>query len=118
MTNISIYHNPECSKSRAALALREENDVSPKIIYYLETPSNIGDLKCLLGKFGLQLQDTIRSSEEDFDALGLGDEILSEEIVLDLLQKHPQLLQRPIVVKGDDVVIARPPEDIPGLIGE
>ena len=42
MTNISIYHNPECSKSRAALALREENDVSPKIIYYLETPSNIG----------------------------------------------------------------------------
>ena len=52
MTNISIYHNPECSKSRTALALREENDVSPKIIYYLETPSNIGDLKCLLGKFG------------------------------------------------------------------
>ena len=118
MTNISIYHNPECSKSRAALALLEENDVSPKIIYYLETPSNIGDLKCLLGKFGLQLQDIIRTAEEDFDALGLSDGILSEEIVLDLLQKHPQLLQRPIVIKGYNVVIARPPEDVLGLIGE
>ena len=72
----------------------------------------------MLGKFGLQLQDTIRGSEEDFDALGLGDGILSEEIVLDLLQKHLQLLQRPIVIKGDNVVIARPPEDVLSLIGE
>ena len=118
MTNISIYHNPECSKSRAALALREENDVSPKIIYYLETPSNIGDLKCLLGKFGLQLQDIIRSSEDNFDALGLGDETLSGEIVLDLLQKHLHRSQRPIVIKGDSAIIARPPEDVLGLIGE
>lgn len=95
MTNISIYNNPECSKSRAALALLEENDVSPTINYYLETPSNIGDLKPLLGKFGLQLQDIIRVSEEDFDALDFGDEILSKEIVLDLLQKHPQLYSAP-----------------------
>jgi arsenate reductase len=118
MTNISIYHNPECSKSRAALALLEENDVSPKIIYYLEAPPSIEDLKSLLGKLGLQLQDIIRSSEDDFDALGLGDETLSEEIVLDLLQKHPHLLQCPVVIKGDNAIIARPPEDVLGLIGE
>ena len=118
MTNISIYHNPECSKSRAALALLEENDVSSKIIYYLETPPSIEDLKSLLGKLGLQLQDIISSSEDDFDALGLGDETLSEEIVLDLLQKHPHLLQCPIVIKGDNAIIARPPEDVLGLIGE
>ena len=118
MTNISIYHNPECSKSRAALALLEENDVSPKIIYYLETPPSIEDPKSLLGKLGLQLRDIIRSSEDDFDALGLGDETLSEEIVLDLLQKHLHLLQRPIVIKGDSAINARPPEDVLGLIGE
>ena len=118
MTNISIYHNPECLKSEAALVLLEENDVSPKIIYYLETPPNIDDLKSLLGKLGLQLQDIIRSSEEDFDALDLGDEILSEEIALNLLQKHTQLLQRPIVIKGENAIIARPPEDVLGLIGE
>lgn len=118
MTTISIYHNPECSKSRAALALLEENDVSPEIIYYLETPPNIEDLKKLLDKLNLQLSDIIRRSEDDFDELGLDDETLSEEIVLDLLQKHPQLLQRPIVVKGDKAIIARPPEDVLGLIGE
>lgn len=118
MTNIRIYHNPECSKSRAALAQLEENDVSPKIIYSLETPPSIEDLKSLLGKLGLQLQDIIRSSEDDFNGLGLGGETLSEEIVLDLLQKHPHLLQYPIVIKGDNVIIARPPEDVLGLIGD
>lgn len=116
MTNISIYHNPECSKSRAALALLEENDVNPEIIYYLETPPSIEDLKSLLEKLGLQLQDIIRSSEDDYDELGLDDETLSEEIVLDLLQKHPHLLQRPIVIKGDKAIIARPPEAVLGMI--
>ena len=116
MTKISIYHNPDCSKSRAALALLEENDVSPEIIYYLETPPSIEDLKSLLGKLGLQLHDIIRRSEDDFGELGLDDGTLSEEIVLDLLQKHPHLLQRPIVVKGDKAIIARPPEDVLGMI--
>ena len=116
MTKISIYHNPDCSKSRAALALLEENDVTPEIIYYLETPPSIDDLKSLLGKLGLKLHDIIRRSEDGFDELGLDDETLSEEIVLDLLQKHPQLLQRPIVVKGDKAIIARPPEDVLGMI--
>ena len=74
------------------------------------------DGRCLV--VGLQLRDIIRSSEDDFDALGLGDETLSEEIVLDLLQKHPHLLQHPIAIKGDSAIIARPPEDVLGLIGE
>ncbi len=118
MTSIRIYHNPECSKSRAALALLEENDISPEIIYYLETPPSIEDLKSLLAKLGLRLKDIIRRSEDDFDELGLDDETLSEDIVLDLLQKHPQLLQRPIVVKGDRAIIARPPEAVLSMIGD
>ena len=118
MKNISIYHNPACSKSRATLALLEENDVNPNIIYYLETPPSIDELRSLLGKLGLQLNDIIRRSEDDFDELGLDDETLSEEIVLDLLQKHPHLLQRPIVVKGDKAIIGRPPENVLDLIGD
>lgn len=117
MTKITIYHNPECSKSRAALALLEENDVTPEIIYYLETPPSIETLKSLLGKLGMKLHDIIRRDEDDYDELGFDDETLSEEIVLDLLQKHPHLLQRPIVVKGDKAIIARPPEAVLGLIG-
>ncbi|MBL4581647.1 MAG: arsenate reductase (glutaredoxin) [Gammaproteobacteria bacterium] len=116
MNKITIYHNPECSKSRAALALLEENDVSPEIIYYLETPPSIDDLKSLLGKLGLQLHDIIRRSEGDYDELGFDDDTLSEEIVLDLLQKHPHLLQRPIVIKGDKAIIARPPEAVLSML--
>ena len=116
--SIRIYHNPECSKSRAALALLEENDVDPQIIYYMETPPSIDEIKSLLAKLDLKLLDIIRRSEDDFDELGLDDETLSEEIILDLLQKHPQLLQRPIVVKGDNAIIARPPEDVLTLIGD
>ena len=116
--SIRIYHNPECSKSRAALALLEENDIDPQIIYYMETPLSIDEIKSLLDKLDLKLLDIIRRSEDDFDELGLDDETLSEEIILDLLQKHPQLLQRPIVVKGDKAIIARPPEDVLTLIGD
>tara|TARA_B110000858_G_scaffold197668_1_gene260180 strand:+ start:5991 stop:6293 length:303 start_codon:yes stop_codon:yes gene_type:complete len=100
------------------LALLEENDVNPEIIYYLQTPPSIDDLRSLLDKLGLQLHDIIRRSEDDFDELGLDDETLSEEIVIDLLQKHPQLLQRPIVVKDNKAIIARPPEKVLELIGE
>ena len=116
MTTISLYHNRDCSKSRAALALLEKNGVSPEIIYYLETPPSIEDLQSLLEKLGLPLHGIIRRSEGDFKELGLDDGTLSEEIVLDLLQKHPQLLQRPIVVKGDEAIIARPPENVLGMI--
>ena len=114
MTTISLYHSRDCSKSRAALALLEENGVSPEIIYYLETPPSIEDLQSLLEKLGLH--DIIRRSEGDFKELGLDDGTLSEEIVLDLLHKHPHLLQRPIVIKGDEAIIARPPEDVLGMI--
>ena len=55
MTKISTYHNPDCSKSRATLGLFEKNDVSPEIIYYLETPPDIEDLKSSPGKVALQL---------------------------------------------------------------
>ena len=116
--SIRIYHNPECSKSRAALALLEENDIDPQITYYMETPPSIDAIKTLLDELDLKLLDIIRRSEDDFDELGLDDETLSEEIILDLLQKHPQLLQRPIVVKGDNAIIARPPEDVLTLIGD
>lgn len=122
MTNneksIRIYHNPECSKFRLALALLEENDIDPQVIYFMETPPSIDEIKSLLDKLDLKLLDIIRRSKDDFDELGLDDETLSEEIILDLLQKHPQLLQRPIVVKGDEAIIARPPEDVLTLIGD
>lgn len=116
MTAITLYHNPRCSKSRATLALLEENEITPDIVYYLETPPSSEELKSLLNKLDLQLDDIIRRSEPEFEELGLGDASLNEAIKLDLVCKHPRLIQRPIVVKGDRAIIGRPPEKVLDLI--
>jgi len=116
LDDIKIYHNPRCSKSRASLALLEENDIKPEIIYYLESPPSLEELRELLGKLGIGVRDILRKSEDEYDELSLGDASLSDEILFDFLQKHPKLLQRPIVVRGDQAVIGRPPENVLTLI--
>ncbi|MDA1372036.1 MAG: arsenate reductase (glutaredoxin) [Proteobacteria bacterium] len=116
MEPITIYYNPNCSKSRATLALLEENDVSPEIIYYLDTPPDKQQLIALLKKLNLSLRDILRKGEPDYVDLGLDDETLSEEIIFDLVSKHPLLIQRPIVVQGDKAILARPPEAVLALL--
>ena len=116
METITLYHNPRCSKSRATLALLEENDINPEIIYYLENPPTAEQLKALLGKLGMELRDILRKGEPEYDELGLGDDNLSEAIVLDLVCKHPRLIQRPIVVRGERAVLGRPPENVLQLL--
>lgn len=118
MSNISIYHNPRCSKSRAALALLEENDINPEIILYLDNPPTAEELQALLQKLGMGIRDILRRSEPEFEEFGLGDDSLSEEIVFDIVCRHPRLIERPIVVKGDRAIIGRPPENVLQLIEE
>jgi arsenate reductase len=112
MNKIILYHNPLCSKSRAVLALLEENDVDPELVYYLDAPPNTRELKALLKKLGLEVRDLIRRSEPEFEELGLDDEDLADEILLDILARHPVLLQRPIIVVGEHAIIGRPPERV------
>tara|TARA_B100000959_G_scaffold272564_1_gene322048 strand:+ start:5523 stop:5921 length:399 start_codon:yes stop_codon:yes gene_type:complete len=118
MQAITIYHNPNCSKSRAALALLEENDVNPQIIYYLDSHPGSAELRELLVKLNLDLRDILRSGEKEYADLGLDDASLSEEILFDIVYKHPQLLQRPIVVQGDRAILGRPPENVLALLEE
>lgn len=118
MDLIKIYHNPRCSKSRATLALLEENDVSPEIIYYLETPPTSDELKDLLKKLGMGIREIIRTSEPRYGELGLDDESLSEPIVFDIICEHPKLIQRPIVIKGGQAIIGRPPENVLALLDD
>lgn len=118
METITIYHNPRCSKSRAVLALLEENDITPETILYLDNPPSAEELQSLLDKLGIGVRDIIRKSEAEYESLGLGDESLAEEIVFDMVCKHPKLIQRPIVVKGDQAIIGRPPENVLQLLDE
>ena len=116
MTAITLYHNPDCSKSRAALALLEENDAQITIVYYLEEPLERSELENLLNKLDLSLRDLLRKSEAEYEQFALGDETLSEDIVYELVLKNPILIQRPIAVAGNRALIARPPERVLEII--
>ena len=92
--------------------------MNPEIIYYLETPPDIDELKDLLQKLGLGIREILRKNEAEYETLGLDDESLSDEILFEFVCEHPQLIQRPIVVRGDQAILGRPPENVLSLIGD
>lgn len=117
MHTITIYHNPRCSKSRAACALIAERGVEAEVIDYLATPPTRDELRSVLGKLGMQAHQLVRRGEAAFSEHYAGRE-LSDEQWLDALIDHPILIERPIVVCGDQAVIGRPPEKVLELLDE
>ena len=116
MTDITIYHNPRCSKSRQTLALIEEQGIEPKVVLYLENPPSKNTLKQLLGKLGVSARDLLRKGEDAYKENNLNDSSLSEQALISAMSEHPKLIERPIVVKGDKAVLGRPPENVKELI--
>ncbi|MBM3215778.1 arsenate reductase (glutaredoxin) [Candidatus Poribacteria bacterium] len=112
----TIYHNPRCSKSRAALAYLEEKGIQPEVVEYLKTPLDRAGIQDLLTKLGLGVRDILRDGEDEYDALNLGNASLAGEALIDAVVKHPILMQRPIIVRGDHAAIGRPTEAIDDLI--
>ncbi|MFP3518088.1 arsenate reductase (glutaredoxin) [Pseudomonas sp. SIMBA_077] len=112
MTDLTLYHNPRCSKSRAALEILEARDLAPTVVRYLETPPDAAQLRSLLSKLKLSARQLLRSGEDDYKALNLADTRLSDEQLIAAMAAHPKLIERPILVVGDKAVIGRPPERI------
>jgi len=115
MTNIVIYHNARCSKSRAACDLVAAQGVKAEVIEYLQTPPNREELRKLLKKLGMKPGELVRRSEEIFKQQYAG-KTLSDDEWLAALVAHPILIERPIVVRGARAVIGRPPEKILELL--
>jgi arsenate reductase len=115
MTQITLYHNPRCSKSRQALALLQERDIEPAIRLYLEQPLSVEELQHLLTLLGTPVRALLRDGEALYQELGL-DRSLSDTELLRQLAAHPILLQRPIAVCEGRAVIGRPPELIVELL--
>ncbi len=116
MTDLTLYHNPRCSKSRGALELLEARGLTPNVVRYLETPLNAAQIKALLGKLGISARQLLRTGEDEFKMLQLADESLSEAQLIDAIAQHPKLMERPILEVGDKAVIGRPPENILELL--
>ena len=115
MDTYTIYHNPRCSKSRAALALLQERNLPLRIIEYLKDPPSRDELAGLRKRLGLSPSEWVRKSEAEFKAAGLGSHS-SETELLDAMAKHPVLIERPIVVHGNRAIVGRPPERVLELV--
>lgn len=109
MINVTLYHNPRCSKSRAALALLTERGISPTIISYIDNPLSESELLGLLNQLGLTATDLIRKKDPLFRAQSL-DNQASEAACLQAMLKEPRLIERPIVITPQGACVARPPE--------
>ncbi|AMO75168.1 arsenate reductase (glutaredoxin) [Pseudomonas citronellolis] len=112
MSQLTLFHNPRCSKSRGALELLEARGLAPTIVRYLETPPSAAELQALLGKLDISARQLLRTGEEEYKALGLADPQLSDAQLIEAMAAHPKLIERPILVAGDKAVIGRPPEKV------
>tara|TARA_B100001063_G_C16246652_1_gene303301 strand:- start:110 stop:463 length:354 start_codon:yes stop_codon:yes gene_type:complete len=117
MTNtVQIYHNPRCSKSRQTLAILEENGISPEIILYLENTPDAKTISALLKKLNISARELLRKGEDAYKELNLKDTSLSDDFLIEKMTTFPKLIERPIVVKGNEAVLGRPPENALKLI--
>ncbi len=115
MSDVLIYHNPRCSKSRNTLAILHEQGIEPKVVRYLDNPLTAAELKALIAKLGMPVRQLVRSGEPAYRECGLGTESTDAEL-LAAMASHPKLIERPIVVRGDRAVLGRPPENVLDLL--
>jgi arsenate reductase (glutaredoxin) len=116
MAEITIYQKPTCSTCRQAVQLIQESGKPYKAVNYYEKPFTKTQLKGLLKKAGLSPKDILRTKEDIYKELGLAKKNLSDDEWLDLLIANPDLIQRPIVEKGEKAILARPAESIKELL--
>ena len=115
-TTTKIFHNPRCSKSRAALALLTEKEIEVEVIKYLETPPDKEFLEDILAKLGLEPRELMRKGESEYKENNLSDDTLTRDQLIDALIKYPKLIERPIVITNGKAAIGRPIENIVNIL--
>ncbi|MGV3592197.1 MAG: arsenate reductase (glutaredoxin) [Gammaproteobacteria bacterium] len=114
--DIVIYHNPECGTSRKVLATIREAGIEPHVIEYLKTPPSREMLVNLMHRAGLSPRGLLREKGTVYEELGLQDQSLSDEKLIDAMMAHPILINRPIVVSTRGVRLCRPAETVVDLL--
>ena len=114
--DVVIYHNSACGTSRNALALIRHVGIEPQVIEYLKTPPNRAMIQALVERMGVPLRGLLREKGTPFTELVLGDPDLTDDQILDAIEAHPILLNRPIVVAPLGVKLCRPSEAVLDLL--
>lgn len=115
MKDVTIYHNPRCSKSRATLELLREHGVEPKVIEYLQTPPTAAELRKIIDRLGIEPEALVRKGEPVYKEKYAGKKLAGDQWIAAMVA-DPILIERPIVVAGDKAVIGRPPENAMKLV--
>ena len=116
MSDVTIYQKPTCSTCRQAVQILKESGKPFTAINYYEQPFTKSQLKALLKKAKLSPGDVLRTKEDVYRDLGLAKKTLSDDELIELMLKHPDLIQRPIVEKGEKALLARPAEKVKTIL--
>lgn len=118
MADVTIYHNPRCSTSKAAIEVAEGAGADAEIVHYLKTPLDEPALRTLLGQLEDPATDLVRR-DAHFKELGLtDDDVADADQVVAVLVAHPKLMQRPVLVKGGRAIIGRPKDRVPAFLAD
>ena len=116
MAKMVVYQKPTCTTCRQVYATLKESGVDFDAVDYYTDPIPKAKLKELLKKAGMKARDLLRTKEDLYRKLKLTDRDLSESAIIDLMVEHPDLIQRPIVEKGNRAILARPPERLKEIL--
>lgn len=116
MSDITIYHNPQCGTSRNVLALIRNTGAEPTVIEYLKTPPSRDTLLALLAQMAVPVRDVMRRKEALYGELQLDNPALGDDALIDAMLAHPILMNRPIVVTTLGTRLCRPSEAVLDLL--
>ncbi|MEH6627914.1 MAG: arsenate reductase (glutaredoxin) [Motiliproteus sp.] len=116
MSDITLYHNPRCSKSRETLKLLQDHGVEPEIRLYLENAPSADELVAVLRQLGIGARELLRTGEAPYKENNLGNSSLNDQQLINAMAEFPKLIQRPIAIRGDRAIIGRPPEAVLDLL--
>ena len=112
MKHVIVFHNPRCSKSRQALALLNSRNVQYKTFLYLQNEISYDEFLRILGLLKIKPRDILRVKEKEYLENNLNNMDLTDKEIIKILLKNRKLIERPIAIKGEKAVIARPPEKV------
>ncbi|QDW31648.1 arsenate reductase (glutaredoxin) [Yersinia sp. KBS0713] len=118
MSNITIYHNPDCGTSRNTLELIRNSGVEPTVIYYLETPPSRDKLVKLIANMGISVRALLRKNVEPYEQLRLAENPFTDDQLIDFMLQYPILINRPIVVTPQGTRLCRPSETVLEILPE
>ena len=113
---VTIYHNPRCTKSRQTLKLLRDNGIQPNIVEYLKIPPSEKELQSILKLLGITARELMRTKERVYKQQGLGDPNRTSAELISAMIGHPILIERPIVLAYGKAALGKPPEKVLGIL--